>query len=338
MSEDGAESTPELSPDQKVEQLIDKGVDLIKAGKYQDAIEGMRSPETAKAAGVHWKQTPERYVVERTPTPKEAKILADLVAKSSIVFSDWMQISNIATYGPEITGNPDPVQIPDVLWHNIALTHAEEWHHVLSNLRGGKPIAGGDNIETDAALFLYKKGVPLTDEFKDRYDRRKALGEPEQPKSEEQIDPSQELNRAERGEKADELNKRVQAWADRMRLDSTAGNKAPTLNHKIIEKDGSKYIISHSQRIYDRRKPDTITSTEIELYNAQRHMKLNIESTNSVAMMTASGTEGFDGSFTTADVMPDEVRPQENKLVNIQANNELAYHDAKRIIDELTAE
>ncbi|MBI2074830.1 MAG: hypothetical protein HYT83_03285 [Candidatus Levybacteria bacterium] len=175
----------------QLEEFIQVGMNLIKAGEHERSIRFFQNPSTAQRLGfnldVHLLyEAPE--LIERV-----TKVIT-LPAGIDAVINDcannsWFypkdkntSMSTIKLAFPLIA---DP--FPSELAHNIALLHAEEWLHALQLLKGEKPL--DNNIialgldpnsrkvnfrEVDVALYLHKNGIPLTPQFLGRYGGERA--------------------------------------------------------------------------------------------------------------------------------------------------------------------
>lgn len=75
---------------------------------------------------------------------------------------------------PKLFINNTEAELPIQVKQNLALLYAEEWIHLLQ-YESGKPLAGDADPEQDVLKYLLNKGVPLTSEFTERYNRKSKI-------------------------------------------------------------------------------------------------------------------------------------------------------------------
>lgn len=187
---------------EELERFILQGLELIKSGQYSAAIRYLESQEQADGVGIHYASDPTSVFIQQLPipNPKALEKTTDDIAqhchfyqpgnkKESPMIKLPPVIIDINPQDPKgpysLAGEdlPDSLgsQIPVSLYHNTALSYAEEWLHALQFFRGNEPIADYKNTEIDVAAYLLNQGVPLTDEFLERYQRKAVLFEGKPP-------------------------------------------------------------------------------------------------------------------------------------------------------------
>lgn len=176
--------TEQPAPQEKLAQLekfIASGLDLIKRGQFEAAIKHFNNPQLAENFGLEISPSPRRKVLLKTLEPSHLRALADFLASASHFNTRGdgkitLVLSGIATLNEvpeELRGRP-LVEVPPLLYHEIALLHAEEWLHALQHFRQS-PLAGGEDSEKDVAHYLNQNGVPMTKAFLARYGRGDSL-------------------------------------------------------------------------------------------------------------------------------------------------------------------
>ena len=170
--------TSEFEPTKDLEEFINQALELIKQGRYKEAIEYMRNLQLASQLGFVFDLAPTVVFLNRSPRPEELASLAYNVARhchfqeNKPTGKPLLTLSTVSQLPSHVL--KEPVIIPDEIYHNISLAHAEEWLHGLQYLRNG-PLTGVESDEIDVAIYLQQKEVPMTREFLDRYGRREAL-------------------------------------------------------------------------------------------------------------------------------------------------------------------
>lgn len=183
--------TPEA---RKALKFVDFGIELIKEGKYNEAIKHLKDKKTASILGVNIENA-------RSVLP-EVDSNGNIIDKSTVIYMqakesmfkryDTGHITSSPRRGTS-TVNVGSIQIATVsrfqdlrnegggiefipypdeeIQHNVALVAAEEWLHAVGCLNNDKALAGQVDPEIDAAQYLYNQGVSLTPDFLGRYDR-----------------------------------------------------------------------------------------------------------------------------------------------------------------------
>lgn len=171
-----------------LEIWINSGLDLIKQGRYQEAISYFEDDQKARGADLGGVSVYDMALNPDESNEYSEGRLLDITdmcaARSHLSHSGdiWTSKSrseparlNLARIfmfkeGKELT-------LPNSVYHNVSLIHAEEWLHGVQFLRG-QPLAGLKDPEIDVAVYLQSKDVPLTDKFLARYNRAKSLINP----------------------------------------------------------------------------------------------------------------------------------------------------------------
>jgi len=169
-----------------LEEFIQKGLELIKEGRYEKAISHFESRQMAETQGYHYELSPLEAAVRRPISQDdEIKKVVDFCAAHSYFddglrgSSDRPQIALSTVYIPETIFNFVRPEVIARLDHNVALIHAEEWIHGLQRKKG--PLAGNKDNDIDVALFLFQQAVPQTSEFLARNGRAEAISRLERP-------------------------------------------------------------------------------------------------------------------------------------------------------------
>jgi hypothetical protein len=151
-------------------QFIYKGGELIKQGKYSEAINHFHKEQEAQRAGFLVSRGREQFL-SGPPAESEIEDIANFVAKNS-----WFKDDRTIQLGGAHLGFPQGESNPAVqkLLHEIALVNLEEWLHALQSLKGAS-IAGYSFYEVDVAAYMHKNNIPMTPAFLRRYDRGLSL-------------------------------------------------------------------------------------------------------------------------------------------------------------------
>lgn len=154
-----------LRPEQKAAFLryIYAGGNLIKTGRYQDAIIHFEKDDELKRVGFGFSIGRSRFI-NAEPKPEEIPSIANIIAMNS-----WCWENQKTVVVSRAKGLPG-LRLPDQLLHEISLVHMEEWLHALQCV-SEKPLAGYVDREIDVAAYMQKTGIPLTAAFLNRYDR-----------------------------------------------------------------------------------------------------------------------------------------------------------------------
>jgi len=158
---------------------IDKGGELIKESKFDEAILHFHNKDVLSQVGLRLEASP-RYFGIGGVRPEEYPFIIDSVAKNS-----WYHEKS--SYSPQtielaglshVVKNKDGVfekkPIPKELQRELALISMEEWLHGLQDI-GGQPLAGEKDQEIDVALYMLQQGIQLTQAFLGRHDRVRQL-------------------------------------------------------------------------------------------------------------------------------------------------------------------
>lgn len=153
-----------VSPEKtnQLEAYIKDGLGLIKEGKFQEAIDYFKNTKMAESSGIDYDPAAKTGIIAEAPTIEEAREIADTLAKHS--HSDPIKIVDVFA--------EDLVQVPEELYHNLALVAAEEWTHELLRRKGYRDnLPSEPDTEIIVTKYFYDQGVPLTEAFLDRYNR-----------------------------------------------------------------------------------------------------------------------------------------------------------------------
>lgn len=181
------------SPRQKgmMKRHINKGIELIRDGKYEEAVEHFQNRERLGEMDVDGHYPVCVYYRNPSISVEDAKRLVNRVALRNMAFNidDELSIKfgrilflNEALHEPA-PGTPE-ANIVNYVHYEQALMAAEENIHTYQNMDDGKnvtyhPAAGEetlDDYEIDIATTLERFGLPLTQEFLKRYkDRAKRI-------------------------------------------------------------------------------------------------------------------------------------------------------------------
>lgn len=159
------------------ENVVLEGISLIKEGKYKEATEYFSNRDTLTRLGFkpYTIQDPGSVrITEMVTSPEQIRFYSDVFAQKSkfSIAEAQIKISQIIDF-TNINGKVEHYDIPSDLWKEFALICTEEYLHGLQYLRGGTPLEGLRDDEADVALYMYRKGVDLTDNFLNRYGSRK---------------------------------------------------------------------------------------------------------------------------------------------------------------------
>jgi len=182
------------SPEQKgitdLEKYIETGLQAIKKGDYETAISIFSKPKAAQSAGL---DIEESIGVLITGTPQDKAEAQGIISevglrtrfnrsedgKDGIIKTGYVIIATpgMADYEGPVALTP---AMRELIFHNVALINAEEWIHALRFKQGIDILTDNvdshsDTDETEVALYLLQKGVPLTERFLRQYNRRDNL-------------------------------------------------------------------------------------------------------------------------------------------------------------------
>lgn len=168
--------TPEAAPAKNPAEVaaefknyIFNGGRLIKQGKYAEAMVYFKNKEELAKAGGYLSPARGRMLTH-VPRPDEIAELANVIARNS-----WYRDSGAILLPTLRMNDPSQMQsMPKELQHEVALVRMEEWLHRLQDLQE-KPVAGQTDPEVDVAFYMANNGIPMTEAFKQRYDRGEAL-------------------------------------------------------------------------------------------------------------------------------------------------------------------
>ena len=155
-----------------LENFLESGVELVKKGRYQEAIKYLRNGIAAKTLGFDFENDPRVFFIKKTPNGQNvAKIAGDVAYSSKFTRgpnkSGTLTVAEISALEPAITGKPAAF-IPPSLWHEVALINLEQWLHGLQYLKGS-PLTGEGDLEKDVGNYLRQKGVTLATNFSRRH-------------------------------------------------------------------------------------------------------------------------------------------------------------------------
>ncbi len=170
LGEGGVAEQVERSPTDILEEFIERGLEYIKQGDYKQAIKYFRNKDIAKAVGFIYGDA-RSYIVTKNQSPEgiEYLLFGSGLDSSFMHITTPPKISLADVSVLQSSGGPT-VELPEYVFHNVALVHAEEWLHGLQFLKG-KPIAGFEDPDIDVAFYLRNHAVPLTESFLKDYGR-----------------------------------------------------------------------------------------------------------------------------------------------------------------------
>lgn len=158
-----------------IEPWIQDGLVLIKKGRYKEAVEYFEDENIAKNVGAEIQFYEIPLISSKTPE-KEFLDWTDWAAAESHVTwglgNDWYSYPKIEM--GRIVSRIKEEEIPDYVYREIALIHAEEWIHMLQGF-SQKPLLGYKDYEVDVGAYLYNSGVELTQKFLSRYQGRSSV-------------------------------------------------------------------------------------------------------------------------------------------------------------------
>lgn len=188
MSEGGVDSGVKETKVGELESHIGKGFDAIKSHDFHGAIDIFSNESAARSFGFVLDKGGVLIVKHPPSTYESTRRIIDTVASHSWFHSprDGSDLGTIEIAGvfPFDVEKRKPVKLPPetekLIFHNVALMNAEEWVHALRFRQGIEPVEEigellGARNEAEVAAYMLSKGVPLTREFLDRYNRRSNL-------------------------------------------------------------------------------------------------------------------------------------------------------------------
>lgn len=161
----------------RAESFVLRGLESIKSGDYQAAIDHFRNKDKARELGLTYRSEDAKAIQIMRPVQEgDIRYLQDELAKASKVDLTSGTIKP-SSFFPVIFENGKEVvfEVPTELRHEEALLQAEEWLHGVQYLNEGKTLTGAADVETDIAIYLHNNDVPMTEAFLDRYGRREAI-------------------------------------------------------------------------------------------------------------------------------------------------------------------
>lgn len=164
---------PEGEREAYLRNFIGKAIELGKAGRWKDTISHLANKAVAEAVGLEYEDDTRTWMLWKKPSPEEVEELSDAIADNSEFKHPGkgsIKTANVATPPPKATRGI-PVEIPDTLWHEVALIHLEEWLHALQQI-SKKFLIGSQDYEKDVCDYLKQNGVALTNTFLRRNGRK----------------------------------------------------------------------------------------------------------------------------------------------------------------------
>jgi hypothetical protein len=165
---------------ERFRDYVVQGGELIKQGKFGEAIEHFRNSDELKK--INWQDrsgnTECMYLRSVSELGKyKCEDLADYVAIHSTSEGGFIEVSGI--YFANSVPEKERV-LPLDLQHEISLVYMEEWLHALQEIQKrplvqGKSTFEQEEIEVDVAFYMDKTGIPMTKSFLKRYGRDIAL-------------------------------------------------------------------------------------------------------------------------------------------------------------------
>jgi pSer/pThr/pTyr-binding forkhead associated (FHA) protein len=169
----------------RVQAYVDQGMELLREGRYEEALRHFRTPRVATENGFRLNGSARTY----WPTPKafadknKAIEAANLNAQQSSYNYEsrtitppapgFHQDAELAPFGPEAINNHKEFV------HSMALTAAEEWLHALQHASGGSLAPAAADMarangweyseEADVAVFMRSRGIEVPSHYWQRY-------------------------------------------------------------------------------------------------------------------------------------------------------------------------
>lgn len=180
---------------QLLETLIQTGLELIKQGDYQQAVDYFADEGHIKKAGFSGLDTFGMPISRESPDEYSDQLLIgiinDIASRTKLDFGgqyglmpnpedDFKSakskgiVPRLRLARPKFFSGDKELPIPKLVSQNMALVYAEEYLHGLQVSRRGS-IAGVEDSEIDVAKYMLDKGVELTPQFLARYDRAAKL-------------------------------------------------------------------------------------------------------------------------------------------------------------------
>lgn len=171
------EQLENLSPEDRLREFIDTGLELVRQGRYLEGRRFFFNRKMAESVGLYW--GPKAVSFNRVPSEDEVKQAVDIMASYSHSNSGTINIADFAFPGATTSDRYEDTinQLPPSMLHNLSLIAAEEWIHGLQYLQHGQDPNKVNLLqeEIEVAVYLKDRKVPMTDEFLDRYGRRQVL-------------------------------------------------------------------------------------------------------------------------------------------------------------------
>lgn len=170
MTEIATANTKESQLSKELERFVGTAIDLMKEKRFHEAIKHLRNREMARRMGFGFDGGRTMFF-NRTPTQAEIEDAINFVGNESIFRYDPLKVKLANVEGLVVEGGDvREIELPQVIYRNVALIHAEEWLHGLQYLRKGS-IAGIPDHEIDVAAYIHGKGVPLTQMYLNSHGR-----------------------------------------------------------------------------------------------------------------------------------------------------------------------
>jgi hypothetical protein len=160
-----------------LEGYIKRGINMIKDGKYKEALEYFKDRNAPAQFGFSYLPARVKFEPAIPNTNVEVESMANMMAMNSW-FRDGVIIISDIEIRPE---QNEPLALlthdkyPEELLKEMALVALEEWLHAYQYQKGG-PLAGIPDEEVDVAKYMIDQGIKLTNNYLLRYDRGKELG------------------------------------------------------------------------------------------------------------------------------------------------------------------
>lgn len=164
-------SAESMSPEERktrLEAFIQEGLQLMRDGNFDRAVSHFENKDVARI--LRFQLTFGRGAsVSRIPTAEDIGNISDIIAMDSL--NENISEGEIGSIkmGTIRIEDSVPDSVKQVLNHEVALVHAEEWIHALQSLKG--PLAGIEDHEIDVLAYYLQQGVPITQNFIYRHDR-----------------------------------------------------------------------------------------------------------------------------------------------------------------------
>ncbi|HBB76652.1 MAG: hypothetical protein A2186_03570 [Candidatus Levybacteria bacterium RIFOXYA1_FULL_41_10] len=145
----------EKSPFSRYENYVLSAGKMVAEGRYQDAIRSLQDPEIPRRFGIGIREGRGLRLLSKPPSHEKLRGI-----RTRIALSSWFHIEQREIELGELSASPG-VEVPEELWHDVALIYLHEWLHGLQLLTGGSLTDQADD-EIDIGIYLINHGIPLT--------------------------------------------------------------------------------------------------------------------------------------------------------------------------------